>query len=144
MPKEEFELRSAVWWMAVEFTRRLKDERAKESDSIAKNALERKWWVIYAARLVLEASYRDKFRSILSRHYKGGWEFDDKPAGKAFDALYGRARQAVIATYRRAAKQSDFSHRKWMRNPDTAGDLAEEIETQTTWGGKLTFPEGDR
>ena len=144
MPQEEFELRSAVWWMGTEFARRLKDERAKESDSIAKNALERKWWVIYAARLVLEANYGDKFRSILSRHYKGGWVFREKPVGEAFEELYKRARQGVVSTYRQAAKQSDFSHRNWMRNPNSAGDLAEEIKGQSEWAPKLTFPEDDR
>lgn len=60
MPTEAFRLRSAIWWMADEFTRRLVVDRAAASNPTERASLERKWFIIHAARLVLQRRYGEE------------------------------------------------------------------------------------
>ena len=54
MPEQEFKLRSAIWWISVAFTEQLKKDKPLLTDNVQRNALERKWILLFAARLILE------------------------------------------------------------------------------------------
>ena len=60
MPAEAFRLRSAIWWIAEEFNRKLVDDRRLTENKIERASLERKWFIINAARLVLQRKYGEE------------------------------------------------------------------------------------
>jgi hypothetical protein len=75
MPDEEFKLRSAVWWMADAFAPQVKNDRANASDALEKAALERKWFIFFASRLVLERSFgANNYAAHLLPRWRGEWE----------------------------------------------------------------------
>jgi hypothetical protein len=129
MPDEEFRLRSGIWWMAREFEQRLKDDRAAATDPIKRAAQERKWWLIFAARIVLERDLPTAYRDELAHHYKGAWRLGEGAVGDWFLQLYKRAHVAVVFGYEQAAKQPGFVHRNWTRNPKSMADIKSAIET---------------
>src|SRR5262249_23208522 len=62
MPEPEFRLRSAIWWLSKAFSEQMREDKKKLTDTdkkdvsalIVKNALERKWLLLFVARLILE------------------------------------------------------------------------------------------
>jgi hypothetical protein len=128
MPDEEFKLRSAIWWMADAFAPQIKNDRANASDATEKAALERKWFIFFASRLVLERSFgADKYTTQLVRHWRGEWKLSEGSGGQWFKQLYDLAKQSVVYVYKQAAKQKTFVHRNWMRSADTVTSLKEFI-----------------
>lgn len=128
MPEDEFHLRSAVWWMGEVFAERRKSDRDRTTDPVEKGALERKWMLIYAARLVLEISFGPKYRSQMMKFYRGDWKLGQDTDGEWFEELYERAKSAVIFVYGEAAKhKDDFVHRNWMRSPETVQALKDVV-----------------
>jgi AIPR protein len=126
MPDEEFKLRSAIWWMADAFAPQIKSDRANASDALEKAALERKWFIFFASRLVLERSFGDKkYAEQLRLRWRGEWIFGEERVGQWFKELYDRAKQSVVFVYKQAAKQRTFVHRNWMRSADTVTSLRE-------------------
>jgi hypothetical protein len=124
MPETDFKLRSAIWWIANSFEAVLKKDREEESDPKRRAALERKWFVIFVARLVLERSFGgESYKAYLIRHYKGHWTFGEGTFGKFIAEIYRASRQALNYVYVQATKSPEFNHRNWMRNPETIGDL---------------------
>jgi hypothetical protein len=51
MPQDEFEFRAAMYWIAQECGAHLREARELEGDADARASLERKWLLVYAARL---------------------------------------------------------------------------------------------
>jgi hypothetical protein len=120
MPEQDFRLRSAIWWLATNFGDRLKKDREKAENVLEAAAQERKWPVIFCARLFLERSYGgDEYVADLCKTYKGDWRFGEAPYGTWFDQIYDRARGAVIYLYTEAANRTGFVHRNWMRSEST-------------------------
>ncbi len=124
MPEAEFRLRSSIWWLSEEFSERLRKDRHETADPVDKAAQERKWWLIFASRLVLERSFGVRFHEVLAQHYKGDWRLGDGQTGKWFEDLYDKARRSVIYKYGEAAAQSGFVHRNWMRNTKSVDSLS--------------------
>ncbi len=128
MPDAEFKLRSAVWWMADTFAPEVKSDRANAGDPLEKAALERKWFIFFASRLVLERSFgEDNYRAQLIPRWSGEWKLGEGNVGRWFEDLYSRAKQSVVFVYKQAAKHKTFVHRNWMRSPDTVSSLREFI-----------------
>ena len=127
MPDDEFRLRSAVWWMGEAFATRRKTDRDRAKDPVERGALERKWMLIFAARLVLELSFGTGYPSQMVKFYRGDWELGKDTNGKWFGELYDKAKSAVIFVYGEAVKRKDFVHRNWMRSQDTVRDLKDVV-----------------
>lgn len=125
MPEEEFRLRSAVWWMASVFADRLKVEKKQSKDNIFIAALERKWFLICAARLVLEKAFGEEEAKLrMARHWEGDWALGEGRVGMLFEKLYESAKGAVLFAYSDALKRSPtFSHRNWMRNEKSVDSI---------------------
>lgn len=131
MPEKEFKLRSAIWWLGYAFGEQLKADRQVRPDPLERAALERKWWVIFAARLILQRSFgTEAYVDELIKTYKGDWRLGADPVGKWFEHLYTKARDAVSYEYCRAARTTPgFVHRNWMRSPSSVDDLKAYIKT---------------
>ena len=144
MPDDEFELRSAIWWLGSETGSRLSREKKEAAEKLSapgsylndddrervtleRSALERKWMVIYATRLVLERSHPDDYRRLLGKTFRGDWTWDDEHFGKWLSNVYSKARASVVHVYQQASKTPGFTHRNWMRSKETPKDLKDLI-----------------
>jgi len=124
MPEEEFRLRSSIWWLAVNFAERLKEERAETTDARDKAAQERRWPLIFCSRLILERSFgAEGYQAELRRFYKGDWRFNEGKPGKWFEQIYDKAKRSLLFAYAQATQQSGFVHRNWMRDEKTVESL---------------------
>ena len=143
MPEDEFKIRSAIWWMSDAFAIRLADDRKKSDDQVVKLALERKYILIFAARLLLERGLGPNgYQAHLAKEFQGEWRFGEKPSGKWFEALYGQAKATVIMSYKIANKSANFVHRNWMRDKttmdglkDVVYDVLEPLPPPTSYSG---------
>jgi len=128
MPDEDFRLRSAIWWIAQEFDLALKEFKQGDINKTERAALERKWFLLYASRLVLQKSFGMDWKAQIIPFYKGDWTMDEGKEGDWFRELYDIAKESVIYVYMRASKdQTDFVHRNWMRSPKSAEALEDFI-----------------
>jgi hypothetical protein len=135
MPEGRFKLLAAVWWMAQAFADRLKFDKLDSSLSSEKrNALERKWTLLFLARIYLERRYGDKYVEILGRSASGEWILGEKPEGVWFEKLYETCKQALQWMYVDAASKPGFVHRNWMRSESTVKALENYART-APWGG---------
>ncbi|HVA79813.1 MAG TPA: AIPR family protein, partial [Candidatus Binataceae bacterium] len=140
MPEREFRLRSAIWWLSLEFGNRLRDEKKKlderigdERDDEKKNeavlerhALERKWPFIFSAGLLLQQGNRGSgYVDDLLKTYKGDWKFGEGTTGKWFEQIYEKSRKSIVWLYKQASKQPGFEHRNWMRSNSTVASIRE-------------------
>jgi hypothetical protein len=119
MPVTEFRLRSAIWWMSKEFASEMKKDKATGKYGAA---LERKHFVLFASRLILERNFGASYRDLLCKHYRGEWRISDKTAeGRLFRKVYELARQVVVYVFKKDEKdQGDsFNQRNWMRSLKT-------------------------
>lgn len=124
MPEDEFRLRSAIWWVGVEFDAALKNYKKRNLDSLERAALERKWFLLFAARLVLQKSFGGaEYRKQILPMYKGEWRFGEGREGEWFRELFEIAVGSVRFVYKHASKQPNFLHRNWMRSMQSADDL---------------------
>lgn len=150
LPVDEFRYMAGVWWLGHEFQKKIKsdiatlksecsslgeDERKKVA-SLRLQALQGKWFLIYAARLLLERTYPDAGRAILIRYYDETWRFDDKAHGKWLQELYELSRSVVEEVYATAATgKGEFVHRNWLRSKEAMNA----IETKCKHGARLTI-----
>jgi hypothetical protein len=124
VPEAEFRLRSAIWWLSRAFGDQMRIDKKHSSDTQEKAALERKWLILFVARLVLERSYGgDSYKQELAKTYKGDWEFRRGPVGEWFGNLYDVAKEVLVWNYKQAAKTSHFTHRNWVRDSSTVAAL---------------------
>ncbi len=129
MPAEAFKIRSAVWWMATEFEKKLKIDRANANDPLEKAAMERKWFILFIARLVLERSFKGSdYQTEVAKHYKGNWHLGSGPVGEWMSELYKISKEALVYRYTESAAAPDFVHRNWMRNPKTVENLTSYVK----------------
>ena len=130
MPNDEFKLRSAIWWLGSSFGEKLIEDRKKVTDPIAKAALERKWMIIFASRLILERSFGEiNARGVISKFFEGKWKLGIEDKGKWFEDLYGKSKGVVSYVYTQDSKNDNFVHRNWMRNPKTVQKLRDFAST---------------
>lgn len=139
MPMNEFRLRAAIWWMAEAFAEQLKLDKASTSDSTVIGALERKWFLIYTARLVLaRAAGEEAYRGMLSKYWEGDWIFGEGKVGNMFKSLYEHSKAALIYIYGEAKDaeprpgEKPFSHRNWMRSMDSVRALERYVNRAMT------------
>jgi hypothetical protein len=131
MPPDEFQLRSAIWWMAQEFARSLKQDKEASIDADEKDALERKYPVLFAARCILEKSLgKSEYKSELGKCHEGNWKLGEGKEGKWFSDLYRIAKASVIYRYKDAKtrQKGTFNHRNWMRSKWAGEDLEQYIK----------------
>lgn len=121
MPKEEFELRAAIYWLGCEFGDQIKIDKEEILDIDKRAALERKWMVIFASRVVLEKAFPgDDWKIQLRKAYKGDWKLGVDARGEWFKRIYNFAKSSVIQVYETSKKNDPkFTHRNWMRSKDT-------------------------
>lgn len=130
MPSEEFKLRGAIWWMSQQFENELKRDKQTSNDPDVKDALERKYPILFATRLVLEKSLGETYRSELGKCYEGNWKLGKEKEGKWFEAVYTLAKENVVFRYKEAKKnkKETFNHRNWTRSQKTVEDLEHYIK----------------
>jgi hypothetical protein len=119
VPTQEFRLRSAVWWIDVEFQKRLKADKAGNDALVA--PLERRWFLLGAAREILKRNFGDEYTARLIPHFKGDWHLGEGEFGLMMERVYTLARDAVVWCYGEAKRMEGaaFSHRNWTRSPRT-------------------------
>ena len=119
---EEFEKRAAIWWLAKAFTEQINKDR-KDADDLTKNALQGRWLIIYASRVLLERFLGDPYKPI-SKHYKSGWVLGKGKVGQWYLELYETAKLSVIYLYKNDQQnQKRFLHRNWLRDKDTTDKI---------------------
>lgn len=130
IPDSEFRLRSAIWWISVAFSEQLRADKRVTDDNVVKAALERKWVLLFVARLVLERSYDgDSYKAELQKIYKGDWEYNVGSVGRWIAQLYTRAKEILVWNYSEATLRTGFVHRNWMRDETTIQSLQRYIKT---------------
>lgn len=139
MPPEEFKLRAGIYWIGAEFGERAQAEKKRCDDPVERAALERKWFLIYTAGLLLERAFpSDTWRARVSRLYKGDWKLGKEREGLWAEKLYGLSKSTVVLAYSQATRNPSFVHRNWMRNPETAHSLKELVKhTPEFWVAPL-------
>ena len=111
-------------------TKALKTFKAETGEEIEKTALERKWIVLFVARLVLEqVKGKDEWRKICISQSNGAWEMGTGQIGKMFEKLFKIAVKSVVYRYKEAMKRPGFVHRNWMRSKTTVADLRDYIQS---------------
>lgn len=130
VPEPDFRLLSAIWWLSAEFGVKLKADRRSTQEKYERAALERRWFVLFVSRLVLERSYAgDAYKEELRKTYRGDWELGFGPVGKWMLRLYQVSKDIVIWSYKDAARRPEFNHRNWMRDPGTVDFLKTYVGT---------------
>jgi len=115
---EEFEKRAAIWWLVKAFSEQILIDR-KEASELNKNALQGRWLIVYASRILLERFFGDPYKPI-SKHYKSGWHMGQGKIGEWYLDLYKLAKQSVIYLYTTDQQSmKGFLHRNWLRNQST-------------------------
>jgi hypothetical protein len=119
MAEPEFRLRSAIWWLSKEFATAMKvDKKTGQYGA----ALERKHYVLFASRIILERNFGADYKKVLAKYYKGDWRINDTSVpGPFFRRLYELARQTVVYQFKQDEKRDGdaFNQRNWMRSPLT-------------------------
>ena len=126
MPEAEFKLRAAIWWIAESFMSKLKVDRKKLVKPEERQALERKWILIYTSRLILERIYGgDDYRDSVSKLYKGQWIGTGNKQEEWIDRIYTAAKNSVLYVYSEDYEKNkeEFNHRNWMRSSETPKKL---------------------
>lgn len=118
---EEFEKRAAIWWLCKGFTEQIAIDK-KSADSLTKNALQGRWLIIYASRLLLERFLGDPYTPI-SKHYKSGWVMGVGKIGTWYMDLYNLSKQTVNYLYTNDSTSSGFLHRNWLRSQSTVDKI---------------------
>jgi hypothetical protein len=123
MDGDEFKLKCSVWWMAIQFQEALKRKKESKDDPIALRALERKWFILYSARLVLQKSFGDEdYKKQLRPLYKEDWKIGVGEIGLWFQELFDIAVGNLIFLYSEAIETDgpNFVHGRWLKSPKTA------------------------
>jgi len=134
MPDDEFRYRAAMFWISQEIASNLKGYRDKAPDTDEKMALERKWLVIYAAKIVFETDLKpeETLKGVVSKFADGDWEiYGDDAKSAQITKVFEQACKGVSFTYKNAKKANanSFNHRNWMRGSQTTTAIAEAIRT---------------
>lgn len=123
VPSDQFRLRSAIWWIDVEFQKRLKADKAESEALVA--PLERRWFLLGVAREILKRNFGEDYTARLVSHYKGDWHLGTGEFGRMMERVYTLARDAVVWCYAEAQRNegNGFSHRNWTRSRHTVETL---------------------
>jgi hypothetical protein len=119
MPEADFKLRSALWWISRDFNREIQLDRKRTQDPLTRAALERKWFLLFVAGLVLERSFGEGWRRDVARLHRGDWKFAEDATGQWIKMLYDISKEVLLWMYTDAARKPGFIHRNWMRSTDT-------------------------
>jgi hypothetical protein len=130
MPDDEFKLRAAIYWLSQETSRQRKLTIASETDADSKAALERKWVIVNAMRVVAETMFPDDWKSQLRKLHRGDWEMGVGRKGEAVMTLYRAAVSGVTTAYKVAKRNNkSFVHRNWMRSKETPLEIRDFLVT---------------
>ena len=134
MPDDEFRYRAAIFWISQEIASNIKLYREKLSDPDERMALERKWLVVYAAKIVFQTELKpgDSLKGVVSKFLDGDWQINGPdPKSIEITKVFERACKGVAFTYKnaKAANPASFIHRNWMRGSQTTTAIASAIRT---------------
>jgi hypothetical protein len=134
MPDDEFRYRAAIFWISQEIASNLKAYRDKARDADEKMALERKWLIIYAAKIVIETDLKpgETLKGVVSKFSDGDWEINGADAKSSqITKVFEHACKGVSFAYKNAKKANpnSFNHRNWMRGSQTTTAIADDIRT---------------
>lgn len=130
MPDDEFKLRAAIYWLSQETSRQRKLTIASETDADSKAALERKWVIVNAMRVVAETMFPDDWKFQLRKLHRGDWEMGVGKKGEAVMTLYRAAVSGVTTAYKVAKRNNkSFVHRNWMRSKETPLEIRDFLVT---------------
>lgn len=137
MPDNEFRYRAAIHWIAEEIASHLKKYRNTLGSPDQKAALERKWLVVYAAKVVIEQGLAsgETLMSEVSKFCEGDWRIDgaDKRSQR-ISAVFLRAAKAVVFAYQQDKKtNAKFVHRNWMRGTNTTQQISDAVKALTAY-----------
>jgi hypothetical protein len=121
MPEDEFEMRTAMYWIAQEFGSQLRATREETQDFDARAALERKWLLIYAASCCFQYYYKNEWKSQLRKLYRGDWTVkgSDKKS-QILDKVFRASVAGVTTAYKNERNNNKtFEHRRWIRSKET-------------------------
>jgi hypothetical protein len=132
MPTDEFELRAAAYWIAQDFGAFLREAREAEGDPDARAALERKWFLIFAAAKTLEYYYPgDEFKTQVRKLHRGNWSVastEDNNKNQILRRVFQSARSGVTTAYKTSKiYNKNFEHRKWIRSKDTPNSIRDAL-----------------
>ncbi len=129
MPNEAFQLRACIWWISDTFEQQRKEDKKVLQDTVALKALQRKWLLLYTARVLLEKKLgENRWKDWLCKGYKGDWEFRKDRFGKSVGNLYDVSKRMLKMRYKEDSKRADFEHRNWFRKKDVQEGLSDFIE----------------
>jgi hypothetical protein len=139
MDSDEFKLKCSVWWMAVQFQDALKKYKEITTDKVALRALERKWLILFSARLILQRSFGvEDYKKKLISLYKTDWRIAENEVGIWFQDLFEIAVGNILYLYGEDAENqgASFVHGRWLKSPKTT----EKIERFTMNASKTLQP----
>ncbi len=139
MEGDEFKLKCSVWWLAVQFQDALKKYKETTDDKVALRALERKWLVLYSARLILQKSFGvEDYKKKLIPLYKVDWKIGEDEVGIWFQELFQIAIGNILYLYGEDSvnQGASFVHGRWLKSPKTT----EKIERFTLNASKTLRP----
>lgn len=118
-------MRATIWQLGSVFAELSRADKLQAERPEYRMALERKWHLLFAARLILEKAlpddaWRKRLAGIASEELRPG----PTGTGKWVRSLYEQSRKLVRGTYLRDMRDQSFNHRKWMRSSDTVESLS--------------------
>jgi len=156
--KDEFKLNASIWWLGNGILDRIKedneifkediknpslDDKKKKDIQIMQRALQGKWFVIYAARLLLERNFPDDFKLLISKYYKQPWKYESKKIKDWYEDLYKLSRDVVVELYVSDMTKPNFLHRNWLREHSTQLELERKCRFAPRLDLKNIFNEGN-
>lgn len=130
MPDDEFKLRAGIYWLSQEFASHIRKVREGETDVDARGALERKWLLVHASRIVFEHLYPDNLWNLqLRKLYKGDWFLGDGKKGDTVLKIFDLSRAGVVTAYKNSKLYNqNFVHRNWMRSKSTPLEIENNLK----------------
>lgn len=114
--RDHFRYLAGMWWISEDFAGQLEKDRKDLQDIVERAALERKWFVFFAAMVILQENLKEDFKKFFIKNFKGDISFGAGDAGKKNQELYEKAKKLVIAAYKQGMKDPQFNHRNWQRS----------------------------
>lgn len=136
--EEEFRLRSAIWWLHIEFTKQSRIDREKSEDTFLKGALQRKWVLIHATRQALEKKYGpENYAQKLAKYWRGDWALGKDSAGDQFKKLYDTVVNFLRIEFKEYVEaQPGGDSRSWLGSSKTFQKISNDFER---WKTSLNF-----
>ena len=114
--RDHFRFLAGIWWISEDFAEQLEKDRKCLQDIVERAALERKWFVFFAAMVIVQQHLKEESKKYFIKNYKGDVIFGSGDSGKKNQELYEKAKRLVIAAYKQGMQDPQFNHRNWQRS----------------------------